>query len=120
MKALDIHHMAYDFAHDVPVSMINVRRFAEEANRRFDLYQQASDYLKRSGQSDRIDYLPGRDIVLMKETADKLSGTGMLVSSTAAATGGRRAARTTSLDVDYTQSMQDAVKRAVSGLSFGE
>lgn len=120
VKALDIHHMAYDFAHDVPVSMINVRRFAEEANRRFDLYQQASDYLKRSGQSDRIDYLPGRDIALMKETADKLAGTGMLVSSTAAATGGRRAARTTSLDVDYTQSMQDAVKRAVSGLSFGE
>lgn len=113
VKALDLHHLNYDFLHDIPVSRLNVERFVEAANHRHELYTKAAAYLKASGQGEIVSQFAGRDIELMKELADRVAETGQLPTKVGESGAGGRRSRTVALDRDYMEDMDMAVRMAV-------
>lgn len=117
VKALDVHHLGYDFAYDVMVSKRNVDSFVEAADMRYELYQDAMDYLRASGQEEAVDSFPGRDVQVMKELADRMRSTGVLESDLkSAADGTKRRSRTFTLDRDFDTDMKLAVKMTVQSI----
>lgn len=120
VKALDIHHLGYDFAYDVPISRPNVEQFVDMANRRYLAFQNAKDYLVGSGQSAALHNFPEQDIKLMKEVADSMTVKPVLVSNTPLDSGQRRNTHTIRLDENYATNMELAVKSAISTIQFDE
>ncbi len=122
VKALDLHHMDYDFPYDVEISNFNIANFIEASNRRIELYSAAEDYLMRSGQADRVAQLPGADIRKMHEKAIELyNNPGRLVSAAARVdldNQARHEHETVSLDVDYRKSINAAILDGIQG-SYG-
>ena len=72
VKALDIHHMGYDFSRRVPVSDKYARQFVQTAEIRSELYNRAKDYLVNTNQGAFLSLFPEKDIRLMKDVADRL------------------------------------------------
>lgn len=112
VKALDMHHLSYDFPTDVPVSRVNVERFTEMADRRYELYQGARDYLINSHQEQAIEWLPTRDVENMKQLADRMRVDPVIVK-TRPTSGSRKSGRTVRLDVDFKKDIDTAIKLAV-------
>ena len=73
VKALDIHHLGYDFSQDMTVSRKNADVFVETARRRAELAQAAREYLINSGQRSELENINMRDIRLMSKIADGMS-----------------------------------------------
>ena len=117
MKALDIHHLGYDFAYDVLVSKRNLDVFTEAADTRYELYQNAMQYLRNSGQADAVSTFPGKDVIAMKELADRMRGTSVMPSNLKESTEGtQKRSRTFRLDMDFEQNMRAAVKATVQSV----
>lgn len=112
VKALDIHHLTYDFSHDIGISMVNIQRFRECAERRSALYSAAVGYLDSTGQSAFARMLPGRDVRGMKAMADALPGSPYLPVARPV-DDGARGRRTVRLDVDYRRDIDLAIRQAV-------
>lgn len=72
VKALDIHHLSFDFPYDVPISRVNVDTFIHTARERSSLYAAAKDYLVMTDQAGVLKSLSGKDIALMTKMADRL------------------------------------------------
>lgn len=73
VKALDLHHLGYDFLYDADVSITNVAKFVLMAKERSMLYDKVEYYLKNTEQEDALSQFDGEDIRLMSEYADKLA-----------------------------------------------
>ena len=73
VKALDLHHLGYDFLYDADVSVTNVAKFVIMAKERSMLYDKVEYYLKNTEQEDALSQFDGEDIRLMAEYADKLA-----------------------------------------------
>ncbi|NKY96527.1 relaxase MobL [Nocardiopsis alborubida] len=73
VKALDLHHLGYDFVSDVEVGQRAGRAFLAAARTRRQLVLAAMDYLEGSGQSATIVELPVDDVAAMTRTARTLS-----------------------------------------------
>ena len=117
VKALDIHHLGYDFAYDVLVSKRNLDVFTEAADTRYELYQNAMQYLRNSGQADAVSTFPGKDVIAMKELADRMRGTSIMPSNLKESTEGtQKRSRTFRLDMDFEQNMRAAVKATVQSV----
>lgn len=112
VKALDLHHLGYDFPYDVQISKINIDRFKEAANRRYNSFQGAKDYLLNSGQEMLLRLLPEKDVVFMKQYADKLVESSLLPTSRPA-TGHKRKTATVRLGKNYTTDMDTMIKSVV-------
>lgn len=122
VKALDIHHMGYDFPYDMPVSQVNAERFCGTYDRRLALYEAACGYLNATGQGDAVASLPGKDIRLMGRMADRLRVSAVLPRQDAEGIGAVRRSRTVPIDRDITDDMRFAVESAVQTvqeLEFG-
>lgn len=114
VKALDLHHLGYDFPYDVQVSKVNVDRFREMADMRYRLFQRAKDYLVRSGQEAAVSSLPETDVVFMKQYADRLVSTSKLASTRPVGTRERlRDSMTVSLGRDYMVNINDVIRSSV-------
>lgn len=72
VKALDLHHMRYDFGSDVSVGPRSTAIFVERARERQRLVDAASDYLRASGQAAAMSSLPVDDVREMNAMADLL------------------------------------------------
>ena len=72
VKALDLHHLDYDFLYDADISVGNVSRFVNIANERYNLFKPIEDYLKRTEQEDQLDDFAVNDIEKMKQYADDM------------------------------------------------
>ena len=120
VKALDIHHLGFDFPYDVPISRPNVEHFIEAANRRYYRFQEAKDYLIGSGQEAALVNFPEHDINLMKEVADSMTVKPVLMAATPSESGQKRNTHTVKLDQDYMINMELAVKSAISSIQFDE
>ena len=72
VKALDLHHMSYDFSHRIPVSDKYVRQFVQASEIRSELYERAKEYLVKTNQQQFLSLFPEQDIVLMRDVADSL------------------------------------------------
>lgn len=118
VKALDLHHLGYDFPYDVQISKINIDRFKEAANRRYTSFQGAKEYLQNSGQEMLLRLLPEKDVVFMKQYADKLTEQSMLPTSRPS-TGHKRKTATVRLGKDYMTDMQMMVKSTISSSQIG-
>lgn len=81
VKALDLHHLGYDFPDDVSVSDVNVKRFRDMAELRYKLFEDARDYLVNSGQDAAVSQLPVQDVTFMKQFSDKIINTKVLSST---------------------------------------
>lgn len=114
VKALDLHHLGYDFPYDCEISKPNVDMFREMAEKRYQAFLLVKDYLIHSGQSDAVKVLPEQDVLYMKQFSDQLAKEPVLVSTRPSGSGGRRMARTCSLDMDYLDEMASAVESSVS------
>lgn len=73
VKALDLHHLGYDFVSGVEVGQRAGRAFLAAARTRRQLVLAAMDYLEGSGQSATIVELPVDDVAAMTRTARALS-----------------------------------------------
>lgn len=74
VKALDLHHLGYDFFSDVAVGHKAREAFSTEAARRRTLLVAAMQYLDDSGQSEAIRDLPIEDVAAMMKTVAQLEG----------------------------------------------
>jgi len=117
VKALDLHHLSYDWSYDVIVSRATVSPFIESANERWTKYQGACEYLRNSDQEYMIDSFPNRDISLMKELADKMSQDPVLETNKVSSQM-KHNGKTIPLGIDYNRDMSLAVKMTVQ--SIGE
>lgn len=115
VKALDIHHLGYDFYHDIKVSKINVDKFIEAAEERADLLEDAVDYLESSGQEDAVAFLPVKDVTLMKEVADRMDVDPTLLFQEPEYAK-KHSGKTVTLDADYEADMKLAVKSTVQAM----
>ena len=120
VKALDLHHLSYDFPFEAEVSKVNVDAFVEISERRYQAYMGAVAYLEASGQSSYVDELPGADVKLMKEVSDRMSSAPFIRSMKSAPSGRSKRGATVSLSDDYTKDIQLAVKATVMSMSMGE
>lgn len=118
VKALDIHHLGYDWVRDIPISKINVDEFIEVTDERVRLLKGAVDYLERSGQSAEVVGLPVADIALMQETADSLRIAPHL-SVQKPVDGGKPKTKTVRLDADYNRNLRMAIEATVQEASRG-
>ena len=90
------------------------------ANERYDAFQKAKLYLEGTGQHTELESLPGQDVMVMKEYADRFGTTGNLPSSRKAGSQFRQS-RTVRLGKNYEKDLQMAVHAAVASMpSFVE
>ena len=115
VKALDIHHLSYDFHHDVSISYGNVQQFIECANRRKACYDAAVQYLEATGQSELLKQFSGRDIELMYTESQSLMKMPVL-SAAQPVVSKKHGSRTFRLDRDF----QSEMRRAVTAMLIEE
>ena len=118
VKALDLHHLSYDFPSDVRVSNFNVQRFVDVANQRYELYGKAREYLIASDQERNVRFLPEYDVMQMKELADRMTANGTLVSMRKPDGGKFKKSKTIRLDNDYRRDMDLVVRTTVDSTRF--
>lgn len=72
VKALDLHHMRYDFTADVEVGVRSRGNFIEAARRRGEMLGEAVAYLEGTDQNEVIETLPLADVEMMNTMADQM------------------------------------------------
>lgn len=120
VKALDIHHLGYDFPYDTPISKPNVDIFVRMARRRVEAFAGAKAYLEQSGQGAAMKELPVKDIELMTAMADRLEQRPLLPSVKSSPGGRANSGRTIRLDDNFQRDMKLAVQATVASTQFGE
>ena len=113
VKALDIHHLLYDFPYDFPISQSNSSKFAECATTRYELFQKAKNYLERSGQKDAIKSLPDIDIELQKSTADRFVSDTTLHTKRETSVEKRKATKTISMSYNKHEYQDEEIKNII-------
>ncbi|MGI8306951.1 relaxase MobL [Saccharopolyspora hattusasensis] len=73
VKALDLHHLGYDFVTDVEVGPKARARFVAAATERRRMLLAAMEYLDESGQSEAISDLPVDDVAAMTRVSRELT-----------------------------------------------
>ena len=120
VKALDIHHLGYDFSYDTPISKPNVDIFVRMARKRAEAFAGARAYLEQSGQAEAMKELPVKDIELMSAMADRLEHRPLLPSVKSAPGGRANSGKTIRLDANFQQDMKLAVQATVASTQLGE
>ncbi|MGW3197188.1 relaxase MobL [Streptomyces sp. NPDC001118] len=73
VKALDLHHLGYDFVTDVEIGPQARQTFVETTGDRRRLLLAAMDYLDQSGQAEAIPDLPVDDVAAMTRVSRELT-----------------------------------------------
>lgn len=122
VKALDLHHLMYDFPHDFRISSVNIDEFVNMANKRYTAFSKAKDYLVHSGQSDLVRELPEADIALQKSVADRFGSDSTLYSKRESSSERARGTRTVRLDYDFyvhqEENIKNMIKNAINSLQY--
>lgn len=125
VKALDLHHLGYDFATDVTVGSRSCEAFWQMATRRHNAIMGALTYLDSTEQAEMIPTLPVDDVAAMMTTATTLTRdrdtrqTGLLVSQLAqlrqkAHKTGWWDGSTTPLDEHLHDAVRDSISRTIT------
>lgn len=72
VKALDLHHMSYDFGSDVELGPRARHRFVVMADERAEIFDAYLEYLEKTDQADSVDRAAARDVTAMVDFADDL------------------------------------------------
>lgn len=113
VKALDLHHLFYDFPNDFNVSQMNIDRFINVADKRYDLFDKAKSYLINTGQSDLISSFPVSDIEIQKAVADKFKTNPVMHTKRETDSEKRKATRTVRIDYDFYVKQEEDIKTIV-------
>ena len=133
VKALDLHHLGYDFVTDVEIGPQARQTFVETTRDRRRLLLAAMDYLDQSGQAEAIPDLPVDDVAAMirvsreltPQQTDEESGTLVLRSRIAELRAEReqaermRRSKASSLDAGLVVQVQAQVDQAVTTVDAG-
>ena len=123
VKALDLHHLGFDFGYDIEISKPNYDAFMAVTARRTELFEKAAEYLELSGQSGQIEQFAVGDIRKMRDMADVLGRAGRLPSAIGdymkSASPVPRNRCTVSLDTDYDEIMSGAIRERVNYQAAG-
>ncbi|MFI1408702.1 relaxase MobL [Streptomyces sp. NPDC020707] len=128
VKALDLHHLGYDFVTDVEIGPHAHQTFVETTRDRRRLLLAAMDYLDQSGQAEAIPDLPVDDVAAMSrvfwelapQQTDEKSSTLVLRSQIAELRAEReqaeqmRRSKASSLDAGLVVRVQAQVDQAVT------
>ncbi|MBT8163349.1 MULTISPECIES: relaxase MobL [Arthrobacter] len=121
VKALDLHHLGYDFPADISIGAGPTQAFISHAGQRHRLLEGAMSYLDGSGQASAIADLPVDDVAAMTKLAAQLAdstrpdGTATLPSRFArlrARQGATRRQAATALDAGLAVRIQVQVDQA--------
>lgn len=110
VKALDLHHLDYDFFYDADVSVGNVSRFVTTANERYELFKPVEEYLIRTDQESQLEDFAVYDINKMKQYADDMKLKPVLKSKINEAGVIERAHNTIDLSRDLEKELQDVIQ----------
>ena len=110
VKALDLHHLDYDFFYDADVSVGNVSRFVTTANERYELFKPVEEYLIRTDQEAQLEDFAVYDINKMKQYADDMKLKPVLKSKINEAGVIERAHNTIDLSRDLEKELQDVIQ----------
>lgn len=117
VKALDLHHLGYDFPYDAKISQNNIRAFEDMANERYDLFVKAREYMIKTHQP--VSELPENDVVFMKSYADRLHINPVLTGSTGES-GEKRRHKTVALGKDYDIDIKSVISSTVKSIQFDD
>lgn len=122
VKALDLHHMVYDFSGNLEVSVVNTNRFLEAADRRYQAFMRAKQYLVSSGQEDTLSSLPEEDIMMQHSMAQRFRTDRHLYSQRPDSVKSYSASKTIRLDCrkyyEQEEDMKNYVKQSIKDLQF--
>ena len=110
VKALDLHHLDYDFFYDADVSIGNVSKFVTNANERYELFKPVEEYLIRTDQEFQLEDFAVYDINKMKLYADDMKLKPVLKSKINEAGVIERAHNTIDLSRDLEKELQDVIQ----------
>lgn len=110
VKALDLHHLDYDFFYDADVSVGNVSKFVTTANDRYELFKPVEEYLFRTDQEAQLEDFAVYDINKMKQYADDMKLKPVLKSKISEAGVIERAHNTIDLSRDLEKELQDVIQ----------
>lgn len=110
VKALDLHHLDYDFFYDADVSVGNVSKFVTNANERYELFKPVEEYLLRTDQEAQLEDFAAYDINKMKKYADDMKLKPVLKSKINEAGVIERAHNTIDLSRDLEKELQDVIQ----------
>lgn len=113
VKALDIHHLSFDFPYDINISRVNIDAFINTTYERARLYDGARDYLVMTDQGGVLKSLSGKDIRLMKQMAERLDVEPVLDRARPDPSMAVRRGPTIKLDRDLGPDMSMAIRAAV-------
>ena len=110
VKALDLHHLDYDFFYDADVSIGNVSKFVTNANERYELFKPVEEYLIRTDQESQLEDFAVYDINKMKQYADDMKLKPVLKSKINEAGVIERAHNTIDLSRDLEKELQEVIQ----------
>ena len=110
VKALDLHHLDYDFFYDADVSIGNVSKFVTNANERYELFKSVEEYLIRTDQDSQLEDFAVYDINKMKQYADDMKLKPVLKSKINEAGVIERAHNTIDLSRDLEKELQEVIQ----------
>lgn len=113
VKALDLHHLSYDFPYDADVSKVNVDKFLDFEYLRYTAYTRAVDYLESTGQGDFVKRFPSHDVQLMHDTAEAMRAVPAIKSARTEPDGRKHHGATVRLDDQFGREIKLAVQQVV-------
>lgn len=127
VKAIDLHHMRYDFTYEFNISNDNADKFIEAADKRYNAFIHAKDYLIRTGQADMCESFPEKDIMAQHDMAEQFKSNDMTVlrigrEEDKAMTRLNRPAKTVRIDYDlyyhHDEEIRDRIKDTVNSIQY--
>ena len=112
VRALDLHHLTYDFSYDFRIDYVCIRDFCAAANERYERFNKAKEYLESTGQGDIVDSFDVDDIDVMKRYADRFASTPVYTSKLGTSSPVKKT-KTVPLDVDYNYAIQTAIEASI-------
>lgn len=113
VKALDLHHLMYDFPYDIDVSIVNANAFVEMADRRYEAFQKAKEYLTSTDQDDTLVNFPVDDIELMHQTAERFRDDPVIRTLREEPSAEKKESRTVRIDYDFYVRQEEEVKTVI-------
>ncbi|MBO5435610.1 hypothetical protein J6A31_07440 [bacterium] len=113
VKALDLHHLMYDFPYDFAISTDNVDRFINMADKRKNKFEKAKQYLLKTNQQHLIHNLPEDDIDAQSVIADRFKEDTTLHTKREVTAEKRKATKTVRIDYDFYIQQEEDIKKLI-------
>ena len=122
VKALDLHHLFYDFPYDFDVSYRNMQAFTAMADRRRAAFEAAKEYLEATGQADALADMPAADVEAQARAADQFRDNPILASRREKPGQRRKMGRTIRIDNPYfavdQKELENLIRETVNSLQY--